>query len=189
MSKEKIRALAFRFRGGVWTLFFLLVLFFIPHRRPAPITGVIAVALGQGIRFWAAGSIGQYRGEIVGAAGLVTWGPYSLARNPLYLGNALIGLGWCALTGNPAAFLLFFAVFIALYVMLVIPYEENYLGKRFPDGFTRYCERVGRFLPLRKPTLADLSGPFNWAVLWKSERHSLWVTLIGTVLLFSRRWW
>jgi protein-S-isoprenylcysteine O-methyltransferase Ste14 len=189
MSKEKISALAFRFRGGVWTLFFLLVLFFIRRRTPAPTMGLIAVALGQGIRFWAAGSIGQYRGEIVGAAELVTWGPYAFARNPLYLGNALIGVGWCALSGNPKAFLLFFVVFMILYVTLVIPYEENYLKRLFPDDFARYSDRVGRFFPLRTPTLADLSGPFDWGVLWKSERHSLWVTLIGTLLLLSRRWW
>jgi len=148
-----------------------------------------SVALGQGIRFWAAGSIGQYRGETVGAATLVTWGPYALARNPLYLGNALIGTGWCALTGKPMAFVIFLVVFITLYVLLVIPYEEGYLKKRFPGEFARYSELVGRFFPLRAPSLARLKGPFDWGVLWKSERHSLWVTLIGTLLLLSRRWW
>ena len=189
MNVGRAGSLAFKFRGGVWTLFFLLVLFSMRPGTPVHATGLASVALGQGIRFWAAGSIGQYRGETVGAATLVTWGPYALARNPLYLGNALIGTGWCALTGKPMAFVIFLVVFITLYVLLVIPYEEGYLKKRFTGEFARYSELVGRFFPLRAPSLARLKGPFDWGVLWKSERHSLWVTLIGTLLLLSRRWW
>ncbi len=189
MNRERAGSLAFKLRGGVWTLFFLLVLFSMRPGTSVHPTGLAAVALGQGIRFWAAGSIGLYRGETAGAAQLVTWGPYALARNPLYLGNAMIGAGWCVLSGKPMAFVIFLAVFMVLYVLLVIPYEEGYLNDRFPGEYARYSERVGRFFPLKKPSPAEFNGPFNLGVLWKSERHSLWVTLIGTLLLFSRRWW
>jgi protein-S-isoprenylcysteine O-methyltransferase Ste14 len=189
MNLDRMGSLAFRFRGGVWTLFFLLVLFLSRPGTAGPLYGLVPVALGQGIRFSAACTLRQYRGEEVGAAGLVTWGPYSLARNPLYLGNALIGAGWCVLSGSVAAFIIFSAVFAFLYLMLVIPYEESFLRKNFPVDFARYSERVGRFFPLKAPSLAELRGPFDRDVLWRSERHSLWVTLAGTLLILSRRWW
>ena len=47
MSKEKIRALAFRFRGGVWTLFFLLVLFY-PASHAGTHTGSYRRRAGSG---------------------------------------------------------------------------------------------------------------------------------------------
>ncbi len=31
-----------------------------------------------------------------------------------------------------------------------------------------------------------LDGPFDLSILWKSERHSVFVTLAGTVLLLFR---
>ncbi|HCP07266.1 MAG TPA: isoprenylcysteine carboxylmethyltransferase family protein, partial [Synergistaceae bacterium] len=67
--------------------------------------------------------------------------------------------------------------------------EESFLRKNFPVDFARYSERVGRFFPLKAPSLAELRGPFDRDVLWRSERHSLWVTLAGTLLILSRRWW
>mgnify|MGYP000355140930 CR=1 FL=1 len=180
---------AFKFRGGIWTLFFLVVLFLAKPAGGLLLSGLAAVVAGQGIRFWAAGTITRYRGEKVGAEKLVTWGPYALTRNPLYVGNGLIGAGWCLMSGNPFAFFLFAAVFFLLYVILVIPYEESFLKHSFPEEFTEYSSRVGRFFPRVFPGAGDLAGHFDPMVLWKSERHSLWVTIAGTLLIFSRRWW
>ena len=182
-------ALAFRYRGGVWTIFFLLVLSLSDPGGVDPLPGLFFVVLGQGIRFWAAGTITRYRGEEVVAGKLVTWGPYALARNPLYVGNAFIGTGWCMLSGSFYAFLLFIFVFIVLYVILVIPYEESFLKASFPGEFEQYSKKTGRFFPISMPAISDLAGPFQAAVLWKSERHSLWVTLAGTLVILSRRWW
>ncbi len=189
MNDSSPGALAFRYRGGVWTLFFLVILLLAHPVRAVILPGLLLVISGQAVRFWAAGTITRYRGEEVGAQNLVTWGPYSLARNPLYVGNALIGAGWCFLSGSIWGFVLFAAVFYILYVRLVIPYEESFLIGKFPDDFARYVLEVGRFFPLKLPGSDRISGPFDARVLWISERHSLWVTVIGTLLILSRRWW
>ncbi len=182
-------ALAFRFRGGVWTLFFLAVLLLSNPGSAIILPGLFMVAFGQAVRFWAAGTITKYRGEKVGADTLVTWGPYALARNPLYVGNALIGAGWCLLSGSFPAFSVFVVVFYVLYALLVIPFEESFLTEKFPGDFAEYSRKVGRFFPRLFPGKADISGPFDLHVLWRSERHSLWVTITGTLLILSRRWW
>ncbi|MDO9508594.1 MAG: isoprenylcysteine carboxylmethyltransferase family protein [Thermovirgaceae bacterium] len=189
MNDTSPGALAFRFRGGVWTLFFLAVLLLSDPGRAIILPGFLLVTSGQAVRFWAAGTITKYRGEKVGAHNLVTWGPYALARNPLYVGNALIGVGWCLLSGSVLAFALFAAVFYALYVRLVIPFEESFLTVKFPEDFVGYSKKVGRFFPLAVPEKSRIFGPFDPLILWRSERHSLWVTIIGTLLILSRRWW
>lgn len=182
-------ALAFRYRGGVWTLLFLFILLLADPGQAFILPGLLLVASGQAVRFWAAGTITRYRGEKVGARSLITWGPYSLARNPLYAGNALIGAGWCFLSGSIWAFVLFAAAFYILYLRLVIPYEESFLMKKFPDDFAGYARETGRFFPLRAPGAERILGPFDARVLWTSERHSLWVTVVGTLIILSRRWW
>ncbi|GAB6280302.1 MAG: hypothetical protein STSR0007_03640 [Thermovirga sp.] len=189
MNDSSLGALAFRYRGGVWTLLFLVILFLAHPGRAVILPGLSLVVVGQAVRFWAAGTITRYRGEKVGAQALVTWGPYSLARNPLYVGNALIGAGWCILSGSIWVLALFASVFYILYVRLVIPYEESFLMGKFPDDFARYSLEVGRFFPLKHPGPGRIFGPFEARILWMSERHSLWITVIGTLLILSRRWW
>jgi len=189
MNDSSPGALAFRYRGGVWTLLFLVILLLADPGRSVTLPGLLLVVFGQAVRFWAAGTIIRYRGEKVGAQTLVTWGPYSLARNPLYVGNALIGAGWCFLSGGIWVFALFASVFCILYVWFVIPYEESFLKEKFPDDFAGYAQKVGRFFPLKLPEADSIFGPFDVRILWTSERHSLWVTVIGTILILSRRWW
>ncbi|NLB84054.1 MAG: isoprenylcysteine carboxylmethyltransferase family protein [Synergistaceae bacterium] len=182
-----LRALVFKLRGGLWTALFIAVLFLArPVELWALLTGLFLVALGQGIRFWAAGSIVRYRGEQVGAQQLVTWGPYGLVRNPLYIGNGLIGAGWGMMAGW-SAFFLFILVFILLYGVVIVPWEETFLRQRFGEEYEGYVSRTGQFIP-KKWTLKELNGPFNTEVLWRSERHSVFVTLAGTALLLMKIW-
>ena len=176
---------AFKMRGGLWTLLFVLIL---AMARPTPRSlalGLGPVVLGQLWRFWAAGSIGRYRGEAVGAERLATRGPYALMRNPLYFGNGLIGLGWGIMAG-PWAALIFIAGFAVLYGMLIIPHEEAFLAGRFGEEYEAYCRTTGAFWPRSWPG-GRLKGPFDPGVLWRSESHTLLTTVAGTCLIAARR--
>lgn len=188
MSDQALRAWAFKMRGGLWTGLFLLLL---AMARPTFLRlalGLPLVAAGQLLRFWAAGSIGLYRGEEVKAERLVTWGPYGWVRNPLYLANGLMGLGW-ALSAGPAGVALFVTAFAVIYPVLIIPHEEAFLEERFGEPFRAFRESTPMLLPLRIPSGKRRCGPYDASVLWRSERHSLWVTLAATALLVSRLWW
>ncbi|MBP3835829.1 MAG: isoprenylcysteine carboxylmethyltransferase family protein, partial [Pyramidobacter sp.] len=58
-----LRAKAFKYRGGVWTALFVVILA-LAHPVPGPIpAGIVLVVLGQLLRFWGAGCIKRYRGE------------------------------------------------------------------------------------------------------------------------------
>lgn len=183
----EIRAWVFKMRGGIWTALFCAILFLAEPNFSVLPAVLVLVAAGQALRFWAAGCIKRYRGEEAKVEALVTWGPYAIVRNPLYLGNGLIGLGWSLLAG-PRAIALFVVSYLILYVFLIIPYEETVLERCFCEEFHRYKERVGRLIPRIPFELRETAGPFQWSVLWESERHSLFVTILGTLLLLFRGW-
>jgi len=172
-------------RGGIWTAMALFVFALCRPGEGFVFGGLVLVFLGQTIRFWAAGSIEGYRSERVNAKVLVTWGPFAIVRNPLYLGNGLIGLGWSLLSG-PLAIPVFLCSFLVLYGFLIIPHEESFLKKQFGKAYLDYMATTPRLIPAGIPETMRLKGPFEKGKLWKSERHSVYVTVAGTVLFILK---
>ena len=181
LAMHKFGDLVFKLRGGIWTVLFLIIFITAKPTWGSFRAGLIFVILGQLLRFWAAGCIGKYRGEAVGAQRLVTTGAYALLRNPLYFANGLIGAGWGIMAGLKA-FLFFVIAFLAVYVFIIIPREESFLRKKFGIEYADYCRKTGMFYPKTFPVKIRSVG-YDARVLWKSERHSLWMTILGTVLL------
>ena len=79
-------------------------------------------------------------------AELITTGPYSLSRNPLYFFSLLgfAGIGFASETVSLGAVL---AVAMLIGYPAVIRQEEAVLRERFGADFESYCARVPRFLP------------------------------------------
>src|SRR5262245_43194508 len=70
----------------------------------------VLVSLGVGLRVWGGGCAGWHtRGHTIGAPQLTTCGPYAYVRNPIYLGNMILGLGMVGLIGDPWLFVLYLA--------------------------------------------------------------------------------
>lgn len=77
---------------------------------------------------------------------LITRGPFSVVRNPIFTGMILAGLGLTLMVPNVVAIagLGLLLVAIELQVRYV---EEPYLRRTHGEAFARYAGRVGRFLP------------------------------------------
>jgi Putative protein-S-isoprenylcysteine methyltransferase len=82
------------------------------------------------IRFWAAGYIKKIRV-------LTTVGPYAYVRNPLYVGNFLMGLGFCLFIDAPYLSLLYSGLFIVFYAGTVKK-EESVLTDLFGEDYRAY---------------------------------------------------
>ena len=79
-----------------------------------------------------------------GADKLVTDGPFRYRRNPIYMGDAMLFLGFAQLTGN-IWFAIFMPVFlIAVYFLAVLP-EERHLEERFGQTYLDYKESTRRW--------------------------------------------
>lgn len=143
--------LLFKYRSYTPLPFIFLMILFMEPTVASIVTGFIFVLAGESIRIWAvsyAGSETRVTGE-VGATVLVTQGPYSILRNPLYLGNILIYSGFGIMSYALFPYLLIAAIcfFIFQYYFIIIN-EEDYLRKTYKEKFIIYCKSVKRFIPL-----------------------------------------
>jgi protein-S-isoprenylcysteine O-methyltransferase Ste14 len=84
------------------------------------------------------------------SADIVTGGPYSVTRNPLYVFSAIGAAGIGAMTGSVVVALLL-GIFTWLAFLTVIFVEERFLEKNFGEPYRVYMRQVPRFFP--KPWL------------------------------------
>ena len=181
---RKIRNWVFKMRGGLWTLLFVIMLFMAARADMTQIIcGLIFILAGQLWRMWSAGIIGLYRGENVKALKLAHTGPYALMRNPLYFGNFMIGLGWAVIAGLNAV-ILFVIAFVILYVLIIIPHEEEFLHDKFGHEYEDYCRHVKSFWPLRL-NMTDIFVRPDMNVIMRSEIHTVISTILGTCIILA----
>lgn len=76
---------------------------------------------------------------------LVTSGPFSFTRNPLYLAGTMLVLG-IGLVSGIAWFLLLAIVAAFAIQKLAIEHEERHLQARFGDTYLDYAARVRRWI-------------------------------------------
>jgi len=79
------------------------------------------------------------------ATRLVTWGPYRLSRNPMYLALSILYLGVSILV-NTSWPVFFLPVALASLYLLVIRREERYLSAAFGREYELYRSTVRRWL-------------------------------------------
>jgi protein-S-isoprenylcysteine O-methyltransferase Ste14 len=104
-------------------------------------SGLILISICSFGRLWSLIYVGGYKSNT-----LITEGPYSMVRNPLYfftlLGAAVIGL----VSENVLVFAVIL-IFYFLYYPVTIAAEEQKLADRFGQAFAEYKERVPMFIP------------------------------------------
>lgn len=79
------------------------------------------------------------------ASELVTNGFYQISRNPMYLGLALVLIGWAILLGNLLN-LIPFVLFIFVMTILQIKPEEAALKSKFGNAYEHYLKHVRRWI-------------------------------------------
>lgn len=129
--------------------------------------GYAAITAAVGIRLWCTLHIGGAKNRT-----LVTSGPYSVTRNPLYFASILGAVGIGLQTG-----MLTFAVIGGLVTWAIFAWvvrrEERFLSATFGPDYAAYCARTPRFLP--QLSLFDNGGDvhsFSSARLWHTFRDS-----------------
>ncbi len=111
--------------------------------------GLAFILLGQLFRVSGRGYKSENSGE---GKALITNGPYSLVRNPMYLGILLIGLGVVLMLFKLWVVLVFLVIFIIRYLLLIFK-EEKKLAVLFPEDYQAYCKRVTHRI---RPSINDL---------------------------------
>ncbi|MCG8617241.1 MAG: isoprenylcysteine carboxylmethyltransferase family protein [Desulfobacterales bacterium] len=105
------------------------------------ITGIVLVGAAALGRMWCSLYIAGYKDEK-----LITKGPYSLCRNPLYF-FSMVGLTGIGLCTESITLTVAFLVLFAVYYPFVIKREEMRLASLFGKEFMAYRCRVPAFIP------------------------------------------
>ena len=115
--------------------------------------GVALLVTGAALLVWTFRSLGKNLTDTVvtrAAHTLVVHGPYRWIRHPLYSSAALLIAALALITAN--WFLLGIGVAVLCVIVMRTRIEEENLVARFGDGYQKYMDRTGRFLP-RLPLL------------------------------------
>ncbi|HXF65527.1 MAG TPA: isoprenylcysteine carboxylmethyltransferase family protein [Burkholderiales bacterium] len=127
------------------------------------LAGLVLVGIATVGRLWCSLYVSGYKDSQ-----LITTGPYSISRNPLYFFSLLgfAGIGFATET---------FTMGIALTSIVLIGYlpvierEERSLRARFGPAYDEYCARTPRLFP----DLAKLSEPDAYTVNPKLFRRTM----------------
>jgi len=161
-----------RVRSGLFVFLAIIVL-----ARPtwtSIVIGLAVCAFGLLIRAWASGHIKKEKE-------LAISGPYQYTRNPLYLGNFLLGLSiaigsnswWCAGL---------FAVYFLVFYPPVIREERERMKRLFPKQYEEYKKRVPMFFPSLKTFSSGHSLKFSRALYLKNKEYR---ALIGSLVAYG----
>ena len=149
--------------------------------------GVAFVAFGETVRLWGVrhiGAISRTRRDYLGP--LVTTGPFSVVRNPLYLGNVALWIGFALLARLlwmvPVAFVL-----LGLEYHAIVRWEERLLDERLVERYRSYAARVPRWLPcLHHGLWPGPRAAYSWRQTFFSERGTLIAIAFGLLFLYVK---
>ncbi|MGA7912359.1 MAG: isoprenylcysteine carboxylmethyltransferase family protein [Candidatus Dormiibacterota bacterium] len=109
------------------------------------LVGDLLATFGLAYSVWGLAYLRRSFSIIPEARRLVTGGPYSLSRHPVYLGEIATAVGVnLATAGWPGALALIY--FIGCEI-LRMRWEEGVLERAFPDDYPAYLRRVPRYFP------------------------------------------
>ncbi len=177
------------FRARSWLpVPFLLLALLVPSRPTAAnwILGAALIIPGEFIRLAgvaAAGTVTRRRSRDVQR--LVRYGIFGWVRNPLYIGNFLIWMGFVIISGVPWLVPLAIVIFAVEY-FFIVAYEEGVLESIFGKEYLDYKKTTPRWVPSAPE--ARESGPHDWAEAWKSET-STFMQYAALVLVFAAKQW
>jgi protein-S-isoprenylcysteine O-methyltransferase Ste14 len=158
--------------------------------------GVAVTAAGEAVRLWAVhhiGAISRTRSDRLGP--LVDRGPFGFVRNPLYLGNIAIWVGF-SITARLVWLAPVVLVLLGAEYHAIVRWEERLLESRLGGAYRDYVARVPRWIPTvhrRQSTVDRRLSAVNrqlsvssWRDTLFSERGTLLAMAAGYLLLWSK---
>jgi protein-S-isoprenylcysteine O-methyltransferase Ste14 len=155
-----------------------------PTWRSIAVGAVISLA-GLAVRAWASGHLHKEKA-------LAVSGPYRFSRNPLYLGNMIMGIG--IVVGAHSWWVLgLFIVYFAVFYPLIIRREKERMRELFPDQYEDYRRRVPSFFPSLFRRRFRSPVKYSWALYKKNKEYRalvgmllFWLILAAKILLLNR---
>ena len=143
-------------------------------------TGVVLAAIGGFGRVWCSVYAAGYKNKV-----LITEGPYSMSRNPLYFFSLVGSLGVGLSTQTLTVPVVIAAVF-SIYYPLVIRGESQILSQIHGDAYSEYLSKVPAFFPRRGSLVEPKTYTVRPKVIRRHIASAIWfVWFIAVILIFA----
>jgi protein-S-isoprenylcysteine O-methyltransferase Ste14 len=170
-NNKALRSFLLKFRIPICLVIIALAL---PRLDASLLIPAFLISLfGELIQVWSFASLDKN-------ANIASRGPYTLVRNPMYLGRFFLILG--------AIILLHSWIITSIYVVVYYFYmfnrvkrEEKKLQEIFGEDYRVYCSSVNRFLPSIFRTDWKSVPFFRWKLFFQNHAH--W-NLLSMLLLY-----
>lgn len=185
---KKLGKFFFKYRSYTPIPFLFIMILFMKPDIISILSGFPIILIGEFIRLWAVSFAGSETRTTdgVGGSNLVTQGPFSLVRNPLYLGNVLIYLGIGVMSFALFPYIQIFAVlYFTFQYYCIILNEEEYLKNTFGEKFGIYTKTVNRFFPMVKKIPESILSKLEFDIKsgLRSEKRSLQSITISILII------
>jgi uncharacterized protein YggT (Ycf19 family) len=171
----RLRSLLKRLR---YAIFFVAIVVLIPQIEPSWfLPGFFICLFGESIQLWCFASLDKN-------TTLAVKGPYTLMRNPMYIGRFFLLLGCLLLTGN-IWIIIVFTLLYYFYMVNRVRREEGKLRVIFGEAYEDYCRGVHRFIPNFKGIDSGSLWFFKWRLLLKNNGHwNLFAVIMSFVVFY-----
>jgi protein-S-isoprenylcysteine O-methyltransferase Ste14 len=174
-----LRRFLVRLRAPIFILAMIVVAQFV--RSDWLLPGFIVSMCGELIQLWCFASLDKN-------STLTARGPYTMVRNPMYLGRFFIVFGFLMLLAS-GWILLAYTILYWLYMDARVQREEAHLRPIFGAAYERYCATVRRFLP-NWPVTGEPVAYWSWQLFRQNNAgFNLMATLAGWAAIASWALW
>ncbi len=185
-----LRKLFFKYRGFTPIPLILIVIIFARPTWISILAGLLIMIVGEVIRIWGVSHAGgATRTRNVGAPQLVTSGPFSHVRNPLYIGNMLMYTGAAAMADIwlPWLFIIVW-LFFGVQYLLIVRLEEEELERIFGNEYLEYKKNVPAFIPSFSAYAKESARKPDFRMAFRSEKSTFISFAVIILLMLGKMW-
>jgi protein-S-isoprenylcysteine O-methyltransferase Ste14 len=185
MINSRVKEVLNRWRVRIGLIVAIAVILFARPTWIALVEGIFISLVGLSVRAWASGHLRKEKE-------LAVSGPYRYSRNPLYLGNFILGIG--IVVGARSWWVLgLFVAYFGVFYPLIIRREKDRMKHLFPEQYEEYKKRVPSFFPSLKKRRFPSGIKFSWSLYKQNKEYRaftgaliFWLILAAKILLLNR---